>query len=128
MSTLAPPASPMFGMPSGPVRRWTVQDYHQLIAAGILTENDPVELLEGFLVPKMPRNPQHDGSLELCQEAVRNCLPSGWKVRVQSAITMTVSEPEPDLVVVRETVSSHLTGHPEPHEIALVQRQSLILG
>ena len=34
---------------------------------GILTEEDRVELLEGWIVPKMNHNPIHDGTIELCR-------------------------------------------------------------
>lgn len=40
--------------------RLTVEQYHQMIANGILGEEDPVELLEGYVVTKMPRSPEHD--------------------------------------------------------------------
>jgi hypothetical protein len=35
-----------------PRRRFTVEQYHQMIRACILTDDDPVELLEGLLVKK----------------------------------------------------------------------------
>ncbi|MCM3905326.1 MAG: hypothetical protein ND866_26820, partial [Pyrinomonadaceae bacterium] len=39
--------------------RFSVEHYHAMIHAGILTEDDPVELLEGWLVTKMSKNPRH---------------------------------------------------------------------
>ncbi len=121
MSTLAPPPFPMFGMPPGPIRRWTVQEYHQMIAAGILTEYDRVELLEGWIVQKpLARSPPYAFTVENGREVLSGLLPAGWKVRTKSAITTPVSEPEPDLVVVQGNVNSHCTRHPEPYEIALV--------
>jgi Uma2 family endonuclease len=103
-----PPMSPY------PLRRFTVDEYHQLIQAGILTENDPVELLEGWIVPKMPHNPPHDGTIELVEEVLRNRLPTGWRIRIHSAITTADSEPEPDLAIVRGTARSYLNHHPDP--------------
>jgi len=44
-------------------RRFSVQEYHKLIELGILTENDNLELLEGYLVEKMPLDPIHDGTI-----------------------------------------------------------------
>jgi hypothetical protein len=119
-SVAAPPFSGQFAMPPGPVRKFTVAEYHQMIQAGILTEDDPVELIDGWIVPKMPHNPPHDGTLEVSEETLKSHLPSGWKVRVQSAITTADSEPEPDLVVAAGNTRTHLNRHPEPHEIALV--------
>src|SRR5438067_10128610 len=82
-------------------RRFSVQEYHKLIELGILTENDNLELLEGYLVEKMPHDPIHDGTIQLVEDVIRQHLPGGWCVRVQSALTVGRSEPEPDLVVAR---------------------------
>jgi hypothetical protein len=91
-----------------------------MVQTGVLTENDPVELIDGWIVPKMPHNPPHDSAVELCEERLRPLIPAGWRVRIQSAITTPDSEPEPDLVVVAGTARSHSSRHPEPREIALV--------
>jgi Putative restriction endonuclease len=116
----APPFSNLFAVPPWPVRRFTVAEYHSMIQAGILTENDRVELIEGWITPKMPHNPPHDATIDQDQEILRGSLPPGWRVRVQSAITLSDSEPEPDLVIAPGPASRYATRHPEPHEIALV--------
>lgn len=103
-----------------PTRKFTVQDYHRMIDAGVLGEDDRVELLEGFLVSKMPHNPSHDGTIELLEEVLRQSLPSGWRIRIQSAVTTTDSEPEPDLAIVRGTSRSFLQRHPLSHDIGLL--------
>jgi hypothetical protein len=73
-----------------------------MIRAGILTDDDPVELLEGWLVPKMPKNPPHRITTRLTREALVGILPTGWYVDTQEPITTADSEPEPDVVVVAE--------------------------
>ena len=45
-------------------RRFSVAEYHRLIELGILTEDDNLELLEGYLVHKMSRNPPHDAAIQ----------------------------------------------------------------
>ena len=42
-------------VPGRPLRTFTVAEYHRMIEAGVLTETDPVELLEGRIVYKMTR-------------------------------------------------------------------------
>ena len=39
--------------------RWTLDKYHAAINAGILTENDPVELIFGELVETIPVGKSH---------------------------------------------------------------------
>jgi Uma2 family endonuclease len=108
------------GLPPYPIWKLTVQDYHRMIDAGVLDEDDRVELLEGFLVPQMPHNPIHDGTIELLDELLRRLLPLGWKVRIQSAITTDDSEPEPDVAVVCGTARSFLHQHPQADDIGLL--------
>jgi hypothetical protein len=104
-----------------PVRRFTVDEYHQMAAAGVLCGEDRVELLEGWITPKMmTHNPLHDGSIDLLDEALRQWLPTGWRIRTQSAISTVDSEPEPDLVVVRGSSRDFLERHPGPDLIGLV--------
>src|SRR5689334_16606792 len=82
------------------MRRWTVDEYHTMIRAGVFAHDERFELLEGWIVPKMSRNPPHDASMDQTHEEVRSRLPNGWRIRVQSAITTSDSEPEPDLAIV----------------------------
>ena len=42
-----------------PQRRWTVNEYHRMIAVGILTPSDRVELLEGQIIEMVPQEPLH---------------------------------------------------------------------
>lgn len=109
-----------FQPPPYPVARFTVDEYHQLIQMGVLTEDDPVELLEGWIVPKMPRNPPHDNAIELAQEALGGLLPQGWRLRIQSAVTLPDSEPEPEVAVVRGPVRNYASRHPHPADVALL--------
>ncbi|MGE3808289.1 MAG: Uma2 family endonuclease [Gemmataceae bacterium] len=108
------------GPPPYPVRPFSVDEYHRLIHIGLLTEDDPVELLEGWIVPKMPRNELHDVALDLVQEPLRARLPAGYRLRVQSAITTLDSEPEPDFAIVPGPATRFLAHHPLPAEIELL--------
>lgn len=100
--------------------RLRVEQYHAMIRAGILTADDPVELLEGWLVYKMPKNPPHRVATRLAQTALERILPAGWYVDTQAPITLEDSEPEPDLVIVRGEPRLYLDRHPGPAELALV--------
>ena len=98
----------------------TVEQYHELIRSGALTPSDPVELLEGLLVFKMPKNGPHSTATGKTRRAVEPLLPAGWHYRVQEPITLTDSEPEPDGAVVRGDLDDYAARHPTPAEVALV--------
>lgn len=103
------------------LHRFTVDEYRRMIAAGILTEDSDVELLEGRIVQKMSRNPPHDVVLDQTNEALRLRLSKPWRIRIQSAITLSPdSEPEPDIAVVVGPASRYIAHHPQPPDIVLV--------
>ncbi len=106
--------------PLEPIYRLSVKQYHRMIEAGVLTEEDPVELLEGRMVTKMPRNPVHDGTISMIQRRLEPDLGDNWFFRIQSAITTRDSEPEPDLAAVSGPNEKYLVRHPAPYEVGLV--------
>jgi Uma2 family endonuclease len=103
------------------MRRFSVDEYQRMTRAGILTDEDDVELLEGWIVLKMPRNPPHDAIVaRLINKLLGPRLPADWFCRGQSAIQTTSSQPEPDVVVVRGSEFDYLDRHSTPDDIALV--------
>jgi Uma2 family endonuclease len=119
MSTTTSPPVPGF-LAHATFHRLTVEQYHQMIANGILGEDDPVELLEGYMVTKMPRGPEHDCALSTLHDLMCRTVPAGFAVRGQCAATIQESEPEPDLVVARGDRALFRHRHPGPADTALV--------
>lgn len=121
-AVIAQPPQPFQWVPAPalPIWRLSVPQYHSMIDAGILTEDDPVELLEGWLVTKMPKNPPHRLSTQLTREALAYLLPVGWYVDAQEPMTLSDSEPEPDVMVVRGQRRDYAERHPGPGDLALV--------
>src|SRR5262245_36438306 len=102
------------------LRRFTVPEYHRMIQAGILDADDRVELLDGYVVLKMARNPPHDTALQRTRKRIEALLPAGWDVRIQSAVTLAESEPEPDVAVVRGDELTYASRHPGPSDVGLI--------
>jgi Uma2 family endonuclease len=120
MSTSPQQSVPSGDLPAGLIRRFSVDEYHSMGTAGVLSDDDNVELLEGLVVRKMIRSPQHDATIGLVEQALRSRLNQPWLVRIQSAITTSDSEPEPDVAVVRGPVRRYLDSHPGPGDVSLV--------
>ncbi|MEX1094804.1 MAG: Uma2 family endonuclease [Planctomycetales bacterium] len=120
MSTATLPPWDIAERPPVPVHRFTVEEYHRLGELGVLTEADRVELLEGWITPKMVHNPPHDRALELTDDVVRVHLPRGWRLRIQLPIQTSDSEPEPDLAIIRGDLRSQPVEHPTPADVGLV--------
>jgi len=105
-----------------PVQVWrlSVDQYEEMVRAGILTEDDPVELLDGWLVPKMPKKPLHVLATELVRDALAKVVPDGWHVNTQEPLRLLTSEPEPDAMVVRGSRRDYLDRLPGPADVASV--------
>lgn len=112
--------SPALPPVPGPIRRFSVQEYHRLVEAGVLDCDDRVELLEGWIVAKMTRKPPHDAVLAQMAELLRPLVPATHHIRIQSAITTADSEPEPDIAVVRGKALDYRDSHPGPGDVALL--------
>lgn len=98
--------------PPLPIHRFTVEQYHRLGDMGVLTSEDRVELLEGWIVKKMNQRPIHGFMVGWLNEWFQQCLPPGWIVRCQLPITTDRSEPEPDLAILKGKHSDFRHTHP----------------
>ena len=118
MSTIVSIPAP--AMPPEPVKRFSVDQYHELIRSGLIEEDDPIELLEGWLIEKMPKNPPHNVATGLVADVLQSLTPGGWHILSQNSITLEDSEPEPDAALVRGKRRDYTGRNPRPADIALV--------
>lgn len=107
--------------PKLPVKRFSLAEYHHLIEIGFLKPSDKVELIDGWMVPKMPQNPPHNSTIrKLTRWFMAHC-PEAWVVQIQGPVTLDGdSEPEPDLAVAIGPETRFSDRHPGPGEIVLV--------
>lgn len=92
---------------------YTADEYLGLAEAGVLHEDDHVELLEGVLVAGEPQNPPHASAVSRVQRALDRALGRRAIVRVQSDyVAGRRSVPEPDVAVVPPDPDWYATAHP----------------
>ncbi len=96
--------------------KWSVDDYHLMIESGVLN-NRSVELLAGEIIEMSPEGPLHRFTNDTVAEYLRELLRGRAKVFEAHPITLSNSEPEPDIAVVRLPNSNYLTHHPYPEDI-----------
>lgn len=102
-------------------KRFTIEEYHQLIALGFLKQSDRIELIRGELIQMVAKGTPHTvcGSI-LCRQLDR-LLGDRAVIRGQDPITLpNASEPEPDVVIARGLDEDYLVHHPYPEDILLV--------
>jgi Uma2 family endonuclease len=107
--------------------RMTVERYFGLVAAGVLSEDDRVELLEGVVVAMTPSNPPHDTGVTLATLALVRAVAERAVVRTQCSLVIgRHSVPEPDVAVVPGSPRDYEERHPEAaHLVVEVADSSL---
>jgi Uma2 family endonuclease len=94
-------------------RRVTVDEYHRMIEAGSLGEDDRVQLIAGAVVAMTPQGPAHALVIQNLNRLVAQELTADLALRPQLPLTLPDdSEPEPDLAVVRLADARSHDHHP----------------
>ncbi len=97
--------------------QFTVEDYHRLVASGVF-EGRSVELLEGLIVEMAPESPGHSDSIRESADWFRSHLGAQVKVSESHPVTLTRSEPEPDIALVVN--QRYRDRHPDAKDIFLI--------
>ena len=101
--------------------RLSVADFYRMADAGILGEDDRVELLEGQLIAMSPVGPRHALAVDALNELLTRALSPTERVRVQNPVTLDDgSEPLPDIAVVRRPWRGYPGAHPGPDDVLLL--------
>ncbi|WP_392483097.1 Uma2 family endonuclease [Nostoc sp. C110] len=96
--------------------KWSVDDYHRMVEAGIL-HGRHLELLAGEIVEISPETPIHYTTAKRGAKYLEELLLGKADVRFNGPITLSDSEPEPDIAIVRLPESSYSDRHPAPQDI-----------
>ena len=90
-----------------------MDEYHRLIEAGTLGEDDHVQLIAGAVVAMTPQGPAHALAIQNLTRLVAQGLAADLALRPQLPLTLPDdSEPEPDLAVVRLADARSREHHP----------------
>jgi Uma2 family endonuclease len=105
--------------------KWTLDDYHRMIEAGIL-DGRPVELLNGEIIEMSPEGESHASASAEAGEYLMRLLGDRAQVRQAKPITLPTvsSEPEPDLAIVERLGQEYRHHHPYPENIFWVVEYS----
>ena len=106
------------------ISKWTIDEYHQMIDAGILNDRH-VELLNGEIIEMPPEGEPHAHLSSDAADYFRELLRGRAKIREGKPITLfNNSEPEPDIAVVQNLGDTYLEHHPYPENIFWVVEYS----
>ncbi|MBD2198275.1 MULTISPECIES: Uma2 family endonuclease [Calothrix] len=97
--------------------KWTIEEYHRMIAAGIL-DNRLVELLQGKIIEMSPEGEPHAYFSSEAGEYLTRLLGDRATIRPAKPITLVNnSEPEPDIAIVQRLGREYLNHHPYAENI-----------
>jgi Uma2 family endonuclease len=101
-------------------RLFTADEYHRMLDAGILSEDDRVELIDGEIVEMSPISSRHAACVDRLT-ALLSGLRGTAILRVQSPIAVgDRAEPQPDLTLLRPRDDFYSRAHPGPDDILLL--------
>lgn len=99
-------------------RLLTVDEYHRMGEAGILTDDDRVELIEGELVAMAPIGSEHVAATNALNRLLVLAVGDHAIVSVQNPVRLTQhSEPQPDFAVLE--LRDYRTMLPRPEDTLL---------
>jgi|CXWK01.1.fsa_nt_gi Uma2 family endonuclease len=102
-------------------KRFTVSEYEQIAAAGLLGEGERFELLGGEIVEMAALGPQHSASVTRVTELFYALNNPHITIRVQDPVRLgDFSAPQPDISVVNRRDDRYAGGHPEPEDVLLL--------
>ena len=102
-------------------RSFTVDEYHKLIEVNILTENERVELLAGEIVKMSPIGMRHAGCVIRLTHIFSRIGSERAMISVQNPILLDeLSEPEPDVAILRPRPDFYTNAHPTPDDVLLL--------
>ena len=99
----------------------TVAQYYQMAADGVLHEDDRVELIEGSLHWMSPIGISHAFCVDYLADRFHELLAQRAWVRAQNPIHLDdLSEPQPDVSLLRWRDDRYRTAHPTPADVLLL--------
>ena len=100
--------------------RLTVDQYEAMVDSGVFTKRDRFTLINGFLVANVPKSPRHTFVGKNLVRKFQRLIPSGWDFRIEDAVRLADSKPEPDVSIARGDIDDYAERDPGPADLAMV--------
>ena len=100
---------------------FTVDDYYAMARAGIIGEDDRVELIEGEIIQMAAIGSRHQAVVDRVTRLLVTRLGDRAIVRVQGPLRLArITEPQPDLQLLAPRDDFYAAAHPSQYEALLV--------
>ena len=99
----------------------SVDAFHQMGEVGILGPTDRVELIDGEIIDMSPIGVLHAAIVDVLARHFGRRAGESVFIRCQNPLRLDdISEPEPDIVILRPRADLYTTAHPGPADALLV--------
>jgi Uma2 family endonuclease len=100
---------------------FTIEQYHRMYEAGVLTENDRVELIRGEIMHMSPLGTRHAACVMRLNELLNQLVGNRTILGIQSPIVLPPdSEPQPDVILLRRRDDYYESSHPTFADVYLL--------
>jgi Uma2 family endonuclease len=100
---------------------FTVEEFHRMGAAGIISEDDHGELIEGEILEMTPISSRHAAAVNRLNQFLSQQVGERALISVQNPIRLGEhSEPQPDVTLLRPCADYYAKPHPEPKDVLLI--------
>jgi Uma2 family endonuclease len=111
---------PLSALPELRHRRFTVEEYENLVRSGTLTENDRCELIRGVIADKIGIGNLHMACVKRLNRFFHARAGVRYTVSIQDPIKLADSEPEPDCALVKFRDDYYRDAKPSASEVLLL--------
>ena len=102
-------------------RKFTVEEYFQMVEAGIIQDGERVELIEGEVLVMAPMGPSHIGGVTRYARVFIGLAGNLFTVLIQATVRLSErSAPEPDLALVKFREDDYSFAHAVPDDVLLI--------
>jgi Uma2 family endonuclease len=102
-------------------RVFTVEEYHRMAEAGILSEDDRVELIDGEIIKMSPSGSRHVACVNRLNAVLTSAIGRAAIVSVQNPFAVNdYSEPQPDIVILKPRNDFYAHSLPTAQDVLLI--------
>jgi Uma2 family endonuclease len=104
-------------------QKWNfnVEDYYRMAEAGLFSERDRVELIDGEVIKMSPIGSRHAGCVDRLNSILNRKVGHAAIIRVQNPVRLNdFSEPEPDIALLKSRDDFYSQSHPTAADVLLV--------
>ncbi len=102
-------------------KKFTTDETHRMMKAGILPEESGWELINGEIIHRMTIGSRHAGTVKRINLLLNRLIADEFIIGIQDPVHIDEdNEPEPDISVLKMREDFYTESHPEPSDVLLI--------